>query len=111
MVPPALALLEPLLADPSVVEITVDRPDHRIFPARLAAESGIRFASPEDLRTAIKAALALGGCRSNQADYCRGAPSRRLARLAVLPPAVDGPYLVLRKIYRNPITEDQPSLA
>jgi pilus assembly protein CpaF len=94
--PPALALLEPLLADPSVVEITVDRPDRVLFSrGGLLQESGIRFASPEDLRTAIEAALALGGVKFEPGQTIAEARLPDDSRvLAVLPPtAVDGPYL------------------
>lgn len=108
--PVALNLLEPLLSDASVTEIMVDRLD-RVLVERDGAlqEAGIRFASPADLRAAIDAALALGGVKF--------APGQTIAEtrlpddsrvLAVLPPtAVDGPYLVMRKVFRNPLTKDK----
>src|SRR5574341_348891 len=60
----ALAPLEPLLSDPSVIEIMVDRPDRVLIERQgQLLESGVRFASSDDLRAAIDAALALGGVK------------------------------------------------
>jgi pilus assembly protein CpaF len=105
--PAALAPLEPLLNDPAVIEILVDRPD-RVLCVRAdrLQDTDIRFASADELRTAIDAVLTLGNTQF--------APGQTIAEvrladdsraLAVLPPtAVDGPYLILRKIFRSPVT-------
>ncbi len=108
--PAALVPLDPLLSDPSVIEIMVDRPDRVLcVRAGMLQESGIRFASPEDLRAAIDAALALGGVKFQPGQTVADARLSDDSRvLAILPPtAVDGPYLVLRKIYRSPVTKDK----
>lgn len=106
--PSPLALLEPLLQDPAVTEIMIDGPD-RILVERqgpTVEDSGLKFPSEAALRAAIDAVLALGGagfqsgqtiCDTRLADNSRA--------LAVLPPtAVNGPYLVLRKVFRRPMT-------
>jgi pilus assembly protein CpaF len=106
----ALAPLEPLLTDPSVTEIMVDRID-RVLCVRAGQvqETGIRFESIEDLRAAIDAALALGGVKFEPGQTIAEARLSDDSRvLAALPPtAVDGPYLVVRKIYRSPVTREK----
>lgn len=107
--PAALAPLDPLLTDPSVTEIMVDRLD-RVLCVRAGQlqEAGVRFASTEDLRAAIDAALGLGGVKLEPGQTIAEARLPDDSRvLAALPPtAVDGPYLVLRKIFRSPITRE-----
>ena len=92
--PAALALLEPLLNDSAVTEIMVDRPD-RVFVVRSGQlqEANVQFASIEDLRAAIDAALAQGGVKFEAGQTLAEARLPDDARvLAALPPtAVDGP--------------------
>ncbi len=108
--PVALASLEPLLADPSVTEIMIDRID-RVLCVRAdrLQEAGIHFASTDELRAAIDAVLALGNAKFEPGQTIAEARLSDDSRaLAVLPPtAVDGPYLVLRKILRSPLTEEK----
>ncbi len=107
--PTGLARLEPLLRDPAVTGIMVDRLD-RVLIERQGhlQEADIRFESTEDLRAAIDAALALGGVKLEPGQTIAEARLPDDSRvLAALPPtAVDGPYLVWRKIYRSPITRE-----
>jgi pilus assembly protein CpaF len=105
----ARTLFELFLSDPSVTEIMADRPD-RIFIVRAGElqATDIRFATSEDFRAAIDAVLALGGMKFEAGQTVAEVRLPDDARaLAVLPPtAVDGPYLVVRKILRSPITKD-----
>jgi len=104
----ALTPLETLLQDPEVTEIMVDRVDRVLVDRRgELVQTEVKFESPAALRAAIDAALALGGVtfEPNQAiAYARLPDDSRV--MAVLPPvAVDGPYLVLRKVMqRSPMT-------
>lgn len=107
--PAALAPLESLLTDPAVTEIMVDRLD-RVLCVRSGQlqAADVRFASTEELRAAIDAALALGGVTLEPGQTIAEARLPDDSRvLAALPPtAVDGPYLVMRKIFRSPITRE-----
>ena len=105
--PNPLAPLEPLLRDPEVLEIMVDRPDRVLVErdSRLEVTS-VKFGSEKALRAAIDLALKLGGVKFEPGQtiaYARLPDDSRV--MGVLPPtAVDGPYLVLRKIMRSPMT-------
>jgi len=104
----ALEPLEPLLRDSTVVEIMVDAPDRVIVEREgKLEEAGIKFDSPEALRSAIDATLALGGAAfkpgQTVADVRLPDASRALAVLA--PTAVNGgPYLVIRKFWKTELT-------
>ena len=108
--PAALALLEPLLNDSAVTEIMVDRPE-RVFVVRSGQlqEANVQFASIEDLRAAIDAALAQGGVKFEAGQTLAEARLPDDARvLAALPPtAVDGPCLMVRKVFHSPMTKDR----
>ena len=107
----ALETLETLLADESVTEILVDAPDRVIVERRgKLGDAGVRFESPEALRAAIDAALALGGAKFQPGQtvaHTRLADGSRI--LAVLPPtAVNaGPYLIIRKVWKTTFTMEQ----
>lgn len=104
-----LARLEPLLSDPAVTGIMVDRLDRVLIEREgQLQETDIRFKSTEDLRAAIDGALALGGVKFGPGQTIAEARLPDDSRvLGVLPPtAVDGPYLVLRKIKRRPMTKE-----
>jgi pilus assembly protein CpaF len=105
-----LAPLEPLLADPEVQEILVDAPDRVLVERGGRLEtSAVTFESPEAVRSALEAALALGGAAFEPGQTVadtRLADGTRV--LGVLPPtAVGGPYLVLRKFYTRAMTWEQ----
>ena len=106
----ALAPLAPLLSDPAVTEIMVDRLD-RVLIVRDGELQAVdlRFASEEALRAAIDAALALGNVKFAPGQTIAEARLSDDSRvLAVLPPtAVDGPYLVMRKIFRSQMTREK----
>lgn len=106
----SLAPLEPLLSDPEVQEILVDAADRVLVERRgKLEESGVTFASPEAVRAAIEAALALGGVAFEPGQTVADARLSDGSRvLGVLPPtAVGGPYLVLRKFYTGWMTWDK----
>lgn len=108
-----LAILDPILHDPAVTEILIDGParvtvERRGQPA--LQDAGIQFPSVEALRAAIDAALALGGAAFQPGQTVAEARLPDGSRvLGVLPPtAVNaGPYLVVRKFWKTPLTFDQ----
>lgn len=109
--PNPLAPLEPLLRDPDVLEIMVDGPD-RVVVERLnqLEVTNVKFGSEKALRAAMDAALALGGVKFDPGQTVADARLPDDSRvLGVLPPtAVNGPYLVLRKIIRmQPLTREK----
>ncbi|HKZ83764.1 MAG TPA: ATPase, T2SS/T4P/T4SS family [Anaerolineae bacterium] len=107
----ALEPLEALLADDAVTEIMVDAPDRVIVERKGKLEdAGVKFESPEALRAAIDATLALGGATLQPGQtvaHTRLSDGSRI--LAVLPPtAVNaGPYLVIRKVWKTTLTMNQ----
>lgn len=109
--PAALALLKPLLNDSAVTEIMVDRPE-RVFVVRSGQlqEAVSQFASREDLRAAIDAALALGGVNSAGQTLAEARlPDDTRVLATCLPPktTVDGPCLMVRKVFHSPMTKDR----
>jgi pilus assembly protein CpaF len=106
----ALGPLAPLYSDPAVLEIMVDTPE-RVLVERSGRleDAGIRFESPEALRTVIDAALALGDVKLAPGQTIGDARLSGAARmLAVLPPtAPQGPCLVIRKLYPVTLTWDK----
>jgi pilus assembly protein CpaF len=110
--PNLLGPLAPLQADPTIMEIVVDAPD-RVYLARndnawTLAEAGVKFDSPEAVRSVIDAALALGGVRLGPERTIGEARLPDGSRLvAVIPPtAIDSPYLVIHKANTFPFTWD-----
>lgn len=108
--PPALALLEPILLDDKVTEIMIDAPDRVLVERRGQLEdTGVNFGSFEALRAAIDACLAMGGAAFKAGQtVCdtRLADGTRI--LAILPPtAVNSPCLVMRKFYQSKMTMAQ----
>ena len=106
-----LAPLAPLLQDPDVLEIMVDGPERVIVERKgKLEETGVKFGSEKALRAAIDAALALGGVKFGAGETIADARLPDDSRvLGVLPPtAVNGPYLVLRKVMqRKPLTREK----
>jgi pilus assembly protein CpaF len=106
----ALGPLAALYDDPAVLEIMVDAPERVLVERQGKLEdAGVRFASPEDLRKVIDAVLALAGVQfypeQTIAD-ARLADGTRV--LVVLPPtAVEGPYVVMRKLPAPVLTWDK----
>ena len=107
---PALSPLEPLLSDESITEIMVDAPGRVIVERKgKLVDAGIKFDSPEALRAAMDAALALGGVSFKPGQTVADARLADGSRiLGVLPPtAVSGPYLVIRKVWKTTLTMDK----
>jgi pilus assembly protein CpaF len=110
----ALGPLGPLYADPQVREILVDGPERvRVERADAAGakieDIPLRFASAAALREVIVATLALSGVKLGPADLSAEAsfPHNEARIVVVLPPAaVDGPYLVIRKLVVTSMTWD-----
>ena len=105
-----LAPLEPILQDEFVTEIMIDGPERVLVERKgVIEDSGVKFASVEALRAAIDAALALGGAAFQPGQtVCDTRLSDGSRILAVLPPtAVNGPCLVIRKVYRRKPTMAQ----
>jgi len=104
-----VAPLDPILADDSVWEIMVDRYD-RVLVDRGGPVEEVEspFASPEELRALIDGLFGLYGIQldaTNPVGYLRLPDHSRV--MAVLPPnAVNGPYLVLRRIVGRHLTWD-----
>lgn len=103
-----LAVLEPLLQDPAVTEITIDAPDRVSIERRgVLQDAGLSFPSPEALRAAIDAVLALGGVAFQAGQTVAEArlPDGSRAVAVLAPTAVNaGPYLVLRKFWKVQMT-------
>jgi pilus assembly protein CpaF len=100
----ALLPLEPILQDGDVTEVMIDGPERVLVERKGKIEdSGVKFASAEALRAAIDAALALGGAAFKPGQtVCDTRLTDGSRLLAVLPPtAVNGPCLVIRKVYRG----------
>jgi len=98
----ALGPLAPLYQDPEVTEIMVDACDKIIVDRKgKLVDAGVAFDSPEALRAAIDATLALGGVRlgpQQTSGHIRFPDASRC--LAVIPPtAINGPYWVIRKTH------------
>jgi pilus assembly protein CpaF len=106
--------LGPLYADPQVREILVDGPE-QVRVERVTADgvriedTPVRFETPAALRAVIDAALALGGVKFGPAEFSAEAsfPHNAARVVVVLPPvAVDGPYLIIRKLTVTTMTWD-----
>jgi pilus assembly protein CpaF len=97
-----------LYNDPDISEILVDSPERVLVERRGAGleDSGVRFDSAEALRSVVEATLAVGGVRLGEGETLAEARLGQEARmLVVLPPtALQGPYLVIRKLKMMEIT-------
>jgi len=105
----ALGPLGSLYADPDVLEIMVDSPDRVLFERQGTLEdAGIRFDSPEALRTVIDATLALCGVKLEPGQTIADTRLSDARLLVVLPPtAPQGPYMVIRKLPVSILTWDK----
>lgn len=110
----ALGPLGPLYVDPQIREILVDGPK-RVWVERADAagakivDTMICFESAAALREVIAAVLALSGVKLGPTDISAEAsfPHNEARIVAVLPPAaVNGPYLVIRKMVVTSMTWD-----
>jgi pilus assembly protein CpaF len=98
--------LAPLLADPEVTDILVNRTTvwvdrgHGLQPAKVSIDS------PEQVRRLAQRLAAAGGRRLDDSSPCVDVVLRDGSRLhAVLPPvAVNGPYLCLRTFRSRPFS-------
>jgi pilus assembly protein CpaF len=104
----ALGPLAQLYSEPAITEIMVDDPEHVIVERNGKLENtDIRFDPPEALRTVIDEILALGGLKLGPGETIGDIrfPDNLARALAVLPPtAINGPYLVIRKMYTHSVT-------
>jgi len=109
----ALGPLAPLYSDPQVDEIMVDAPDRVLVGRQGEGEelqgTDIRFDSPEALQAVIAATLEQVGVEPSPAQTIIDARlSDRARMLVVLPPtAMQGPYLVIRKLIVPRLTWEQ----
>jgi len=101
--------LEPLLADPLVTDILVNRWDRVYVERRGRLEKvPIAFRDESHLRHIIERIAALAGRRIDESSPCLDArlPDGSRAN-AVLPPvSVDGPCLTIRKFSQTPMTTE-----
>ncbi|MBN1934296.1 MAG: CpaF family protein [Anaerolineae bacterium] len=98
-----VAFLDPLLADDSIWEIMIDGYD-RVLVSRGGSnveQVESPFSSPDEFQALIDGLFGLYGIRldaTNPVGYLRLPDHSRV--MAIVPPnAVDGPHLVLRRIY------------
>jgi pilus assembly protein CpaF len=101
------APLDPLLADDSVWEIMIDGHEHVLVERRGQIEQvESPFSSAEELQALIDGLFGLYGIKlnaTNPVGYLRLPDHSRI--MAVVPPnAVEGPYLVLRRIVGMTVT-------
>lgn len=105
-----LGPLEPLMADPEVDEIMVSglAPVWVERGGRLQ-ETGIRFASEQELRHTIERVLAPAGRRVDEAQPLADArlPDGSRVNVVIPPLALDGPALTIRRFRRRGFSPDE----
>ncbi|HEV2356292.1 MAG TPA: CpaF family protein [bacterium] len=101
--------LEPLLRDPHITDIMVNRYD-RVYVQRhgVKVQTGVRFRDEDHLRFIIGRVAELGGRRIDSATPMADVrmPQGFRAHAAIPPVAVDGPCLAIRLFPGQPLTLD-----
>lgn len=96
-----LGPLQPLVEDPTISDILVNRPDEVWVErdGRLVRMTGVRFASADHMRAAVERSIAPLGLRLDRASPAVDARLPDGSRLhAVVPPlSVDGPVIAIRR--------------
>ncbi|MBN1936923.1 MAG: CpaF family protein [Anaerolineae bacterium] len=99
--------LEPLIANPEIIEIMVNGP-HAVFIEREGqlVKTDVTFKSDEQLLSVIQRMVEPLGCRVDEATPMVDARLADGIRInAIIPPvAVTGPALTIRKFVRTPLT-------
>lgn len=101
----ALGPLAELFTNPDVLEIMVDAPDRVLIESNgQLVQANVTFESPEAVRSVIDALLALSdeSARPGETILQVHFPGSVARGVAILPPtAVQGPYLVIRKLMNS----------
>jgi pilus assembly protein CpaF len=108
---PIAAPLDPLLSDPGITEIMIDRYDRVLVVTHenRLEQVASPFAAPEELQALIDGLFGLYGIRLD-ADHPVGElhlPDHSRATAVVPPNAVEGPHLVLRRMPQPYLTWDK----